>query len=184
MDMRILFVCTGNICRSPMGELLLPRFLPDPDIVADSAGTRGLPSHHIDPSSATLLNHADIDSNGFRSKRLTPQIANAADLVLCFEPHHIRDVCAIAPQVGRRTFLLTDFANICGYCAQQGLLHNEATRADKLAMAVDQASLIRPMLPQPMIIPDPYQRDFQAFIEAHNTICQALDIIAQATAGK
>lgn len=180
--MRILFVCTGNICRSPMGELLLPRFLPDPDIIADSAGTRGLPSHPIDPSSAALLHHADIDSSSFRSKRLTPQIANAADLILCFEPHHIQDVSTVAPQAGRRTFLLTDFANICGYCAQQGLLRAGTTRADKLALAIDQASLVRPMLPQPMTVPDPYRRDFQAFIEAHNTICRALDLIARATA--
>ena len=38
--MKVLFICTGNICRSPMGELLLPQFMPD--LESDSAGTRGL----------------------------------------------------------------------------------------------------------------------------------------------
>lgn len=180
--MRILFVCTGNICRSPMGELLLPRFLPDTDITADSAGTRGLPSHPIDPSSAKLLAHADIDSDAFRSKRLTPQIADVADLILCFEPHHITEVSTVAPRAGRYTFLITDFANICGCCAQRGLLANGTTRSEKLNLAINQASLVRPMLPSPMIIDDPYRRDLQAFIHAHNAICQALSIIAQATA--
>lgn len=47
--MKVLFICTGNICRSPMGELLLPQFMPD--LESDSAGTRGLGSHEIAPNS-------------------------------------------------------------------------------------------------------------------------------------
>ena len=179
--MRILFVCTGNICRSPMGELLLPRFLPDPGITSDSAGTRGLPQHPIDPNSAKLMSYANIDSSSFRSKRITPQIAADADLILCFEQHHIRDVATVLPQAARYTFLLTDFANLCGYCAQQGMLAG-TTRAQKLVAAINNASLVRPMLPDPMTIPDPYRKDLTAFVQAHNAICQSLDLIARATA--
>lgn len=179
--MRILFVCTGNICRSPMGELLFPRFFSAPAITADSAGTRGLPSHPIDPSSAALLSRDSIDSSDFHSKRLTPQIANDADLILCFEPHHIYEVTAIAPRTGLRTFLLTSFADICDYCAQQRLLQSGITTVDKLTIAINQASLLRPMLPQPASIPDPYQHDFQMFIATYDTICRSLARIAQAT---
>lgn len=178
--MRILFVCTGNICRSPMGELLLPRFIPDPDIVTDSAGTRGLPRHPIDSHSAALLAHANIDSSMFRSKRITPQIANDADLILCFEPHHITDVVTLAPRAGRYTFLLTDFANLCVYCAKQGYIQGP-TRQAKLESAIDNASLVRPMLPKPMTIADPYKQELSVFIQAHNAICQALTLIARAT---
>ena len=45
--MRIMFVCTGNICRSPMGELLMSHYLTGTTVQVSSAGTRGLPT--IDP---------------------------------------------------------------------------------------------------------------------------------------
>ena len=179
--MRILFVCTGNICRSPMGELLLPRFLPDPAITTDSAGTRGLPQHPIDPNSARVLAHAQIDTSASRSKRITPQIANDADLILGFEPHHVSEVVALAPRKTQRTFLLTDFANICAYCAQHGLLSGTA-RSQRLLSAAMQASLIRPMLPAPQAIADPYRKEYADFVLAHNQICAALASIAQAVA--
>ena len=64
--MQVMFVCTGNICRSPMGELLLSRYLADTSIEVSSAGTKGLPGHPIDPSSATLMSSVGIDSSAFR----------------------------------------------------------------------------------------------------------------------
>ena len=63
--MKVLFICTGNICRSPMGELLLPQFMPD--LESDSAGTRGLVSHEIAPNSKRLLDQHGIDSSSFRA---------------------------------------------------------------------------------------------------------------------
>lgn len=39
--MHIMFVCTGNICRSPMGELLLAKYLEDTSLTVSSAGTHG-----------------------------------------------------------------------------------------------------------------------------------------------
>ena len=179
--MRILFVCTGNICRSPMGELLLPRFLPDPAITADSAGTHGLAQHPIDPNSARILAHSQIDASAFRSKRITSQIANDADLILGFEPHHISEVVSLAPRKSQRAFLLTDFANICAYCAQHNLLSG-VTQPERLVSAAANASLIRPMLPTPPAIPDPYRKEYADFVRAHNEICSALARIAQAVA--
>lgn len=82
--MKVLFVCTGNICRSPMGELMFPLFFHHAGIETDSAGTQGLISNPIDPSSARLMELDGIDSSAFRSKRLTPQLAMDSDLILCF----------------------------------------------------------------------------------------------------
>ncbi|WP_289097712.1 hypothetical protein [uncultured Bifidobacterium sp.] len=52
--MHVLFVCTGNICRSPMGELMFPLFFRDDSIMTDSTGVQGLISSPIDPSNARL----------------------------------------------------------------------------------------------------------------------------------
>lgn len=179
--MKVLFVCTGNICRSPMGELLLPHYLTDPEISSDSAGTRGLMNHPIDPSSALLMTQAGIDSSKFRSKRITPQLANESDLILCFEAHQRQEIATIAPLAARKTFLLTDFANMCAYCAKEGYIEG-STRQEKLESVIDNASMIRPMLPTPLTIEDPHHQDFPVFQKAYTQIRQALTLIAQATA--
>ena len=96
--MKVLFVCTGNICRSPMGELMFPLFFHDDSIVTDSAGVQGLLNSPIDPASALLLAQDGIDSRAFRSKRLTPQLAMSNDLILCFTEHQRRKIVALAYQ--------------------------------------------------------------------------------------
>lgn len=120
--MHIMFVCTGNICRSPMGELLLTKYLTGTTVRVSSAGTRGLPMHQIDPSSARLMDSVGIESSGFRSRRLTRQMADDADLILCFEKSQRKDIVALVPAAVRYTFLLSDFANMCEYCARNGMI--------------------------------------------------------------
>ena len=150
--MKVLFICTGNICRSPMGELLLPQFMPD--LESDSAGTRGLVSHEIAPNS---------------------------DLILCFEHEQRKEIAVIAPTAARKTFLINDFANMCVYCKEQGYMGGN-TRQEKLESVIDNASMIRPMIPDTNNVEDPIGKDFAVYQAANNEICKALQTIASATA--
>ncbi|RSX55523.1 protein-tyrosine-phosphatase [Bifidobacterium dolichotidis] len=177
--MKVLFVCTGNICRSPMGELLFPHFFSDPNLIVDSAGTNGLDAHPIDPSSAQLLTTDGIDSSSFRSKRLTPQLARSADLIFCFSAHQRSEIIQRNPTVARRTVVLTDFANMCNYCATHNLITGDSLE-ERFDSVLANASLIRPMLPHAQDIADPYQREFEAFKTAHAQINEALATIAHA----
>ena len=162
--MKVLFICTGNICRSPMGELLLPQFMPD--LESDSAGTRGLVSHEIAPNS---------------KRRVTPQIAQGSDLILCFEHEQRKEIAVIAPTAARKTFLINDFANMCVYCKEQGYMEGN-TRQEKLESVIDNASMIRPMIPDTNNVEDPIGKDFAVYQAAYNEICKALQTIASATA--
>lgn len=177
--MNILFVCTGNICRSPMGELLWPRFITDPNIQARSAGTYGLDGHAIAEHSRELMERDGIDPSAFRSRRLTREIAANADLILCFEREQRGDIVTLAPNKVRRTFLLPDFANAAAYCAKERFITG-ATVADRLESVIDNASLARPMLPQVDDVPDPQGKDMQAFERAHASIVADLRTIADA----
>ncbi|EFA23925.1 low molecular weight phosphatase family protein [Bifidobacterium gallicum] len=177
--MKVLFVCTGNICRSPMGEYLFPLFFNDSGLVMDSAGVQGLPASPIDPSSERLLQADGIDASAFRSKRLVPQIARSADLILCFSTHQRNEIVRQNPTVGRRTFTLNDFANICSYCAQHHLVSGD-TLEQRLASVLEQAPMLRNTLPPASDIADPFRKDFAAFEQAHAEILQALGTIADA----
>lgn len=174
--MHIMFVCTGNICRSPMGELLLTRYLEGTTVRVSSAGTRGLPMHQIDPSSARLLSSVGIDSSGFRSRRLTREMAESADLILCFEAAQRKEIVTLAPAAVRYTFLLNDFANMCQYSAQHGLVKG-LTIQERLQSVIDASSYIRPMIAPPEDIADPHGREFAKFRQAANETNHALRVI-------
>ena len=177
--MKVLFVCTGNICRSPMGELMFPLFFHDTSIIADSAGTHGLINSPIDPSSATLMARDGIDASQFRSKRLTPQIALSNDLILCFTEHQRKKIVTLAPRVRTRTYLLNDFANLCKYFEQNNLLKSD-TIEDRMNEVMYNSSMVRHMVPTATDIEDPYRKDFQAFQTAHDQIGYAIADIASA----
>ena len=167
--MRVLFVCTGNVCRSPLGELLFRMYTAGTSIEVDSAGTHSLVGHEIDASSAALLASAGVDSSAFRSKQLTYEIAEACDLILCFEETQQHNIVTISPSAMRYTFTLTDFSNMCAYCAQQNMIAG-VTLPERLQSVIAQATTVRPMLPTAGTIADPFHKDFFAFRQAADTI--------------
>ncbi|MGO5363998.1 MULTISPECIES: arsenate reductase/protein-tyrosine-phosphatase family protein [unclassified Bifidobacterium] len=174
--MRVMFVCTGNICRSPMGELLLSRYLADTSIEVSSAGTKGLPGHPIDPSSATLMSSVGIDSSVFRSRRLTRDMANATDLILCFEASQRREIVTLAPAVVRRTFVITEFAALCAYCADHGMVKGR-TIQERLWSVEEAAPIVRPLLLPSPDIEDPHGRTFDVFCTVADETNRALRTI-------
>lgn len=174
--MRVMFVCTGNICRSPMGELLLSRYLADTSIEVSSAGTKGLPGHPIDPSSATLMSSVGIDSSAFRSRRLTRDMANATDLILCFEASQRREIVTLAPAVVRRTFVITEFAALCAYCADHGMVKGR-TIQERLWSVAEAAPIVRPLLPPSPDIEDPHGKTFDVFCTVADETNRALRTI-------
>jgi protein-tyrosine phosphatase len=91
---RILMVCTGNICRSPMAEVLLARRLRDRGIPAtvESAGIGALVGYPADPLACELMTARGLDLGSHRARQLTPEIIRAFDLILVMEERQQRAV--------------------------------------------------------------------------------------------
>lgn len=159
-----------------MGELLLKHGVGNAGIIVESAGTHGLNQAPIDPSAARLLERTGIDSSSFRSRRLTPQLAKKSDLILCFEAEQRRETVILSPICVQRTFVLTDFANMCEYCDHEGYVEG-SDFSERLQSVVGNASMLRPMLPETEDIEDPYQRDFDVFEHVYARIGAALKTI-------
>jgi protein-tyrosine phosphatase len=116
---RILLVCTGNICRSPLAERLLRARLPVVlgPAAADrfqlsSAGTCARDGVGMDPVAAQELRRLGGDPSGFRSRQLVAEHVEATDLVLTATLAHRSAVLSEAPQALRRTFTIRELSAI------------------------------------------------------------------------
>ena len=111
-----LFVCTGNICRSPMAELLFRAWAdPRAQLAASSAGTQALVGHGIDRGSASALGQLGIDPTAHRAQQFQPWMAADADLILTAERAHRDLVMTACPSAWRRTFTIKEFARLAPY---------------------------------------------------------------------
>lgn len=99
----ILIVCTGNICRSPMGERYLQKLLPNKKI--DSAGTGALVDQPADPSAEKISFAKGVSLDGHTGRQFTSTLARQYDLILVMEKSHIEQIGKIAPEARGKTML-------------------------------------------------------------------------------
>jgi protein-tyrosine phosphatase len=115
MSVRILTVCTGNICRSPYAHLALQHALeevrPGSFIVA-SVGTQAMIGNPVDPGSAGILDWRGIDSSGFAARQISERMLDDIDIVLPLEVAHRRVVLSYSPRHLKRAFTLKEFARL------------------------------------------------------------------------
>jgi protein-tyrosine-phosphatase len=110
--MRVVFVCTGNTCRSPLAEAIAREMAARrqiADVSFESAGTSawdGAPAS--DGALLVGLEH-NLDLNAHRARQLTRDIVDGADLLLAMGPHHLERIEALGG-VGK-AHLLTAYAS-------------------------------------------------------------------------
>ena len=117
---RVLFVCMGNICRSPTAEgvfrKLLEESVPEFDIEVDSAGTH---AYHIgeppDARSQAAALKRGVDISGLRGRQATFQDFHEFDYVIAMDSDNLRRLQAIRPKQARGQLrLLLEYAPEAG----------------------------------------------------------------------
>ena len=105
---RLLLVCTGNTCRSPMAAALARYYMPGVEVVsAGTATVEGLPAS-IGAMDAMEQMGLPIDDH--RSRPLNRYLLEEADLILTMTPQHKQDILAVMPEVAEKIFTLGEFA--------------------------------------------------------------------------
>ncbi|MCW1874105.1 protein tyrosine phosphatase [Erwinia sp. INIA-01] len=99
----ILVVCTGNICRSPIGERMLRRAFPDKKI--DSAGVGALVNHTADASAVKIAEKYGLSLEDHKGRQFTSSLGSQYSLVLVMDNSHLEQVSRIAPEVRGKTML-------------------------------------------------------------------------------
>ncbi|WP_261885800.1 low molecular weight protein-tyrosine-phosphatase [Vibrio pomeroyi] len=110
---RILVVCMGNICRSPLGEAALRALLPNKAIASAGIATEpsGLVEHGADPMMKMVSETQGFDLSGHRAQQLNQNLCDKHDLILVMEPAHIDLVATIAPNARHKTLLLGQWSD-------------------------------------------------------------------------
>jgi len=168
--LKVLFVCTANICRSPFMELTARRLTgKSAALRLSSAGTHGWDAKPMDATmSGTLA--AGIDTGGFRSRAVTRELLEDADLVLTAEAAHRSYILEDHPGLFRKVLTLGQAAEAIGRL-EPGL-----TPVDVVARLGSARGNADPALD----VPDPYRRGPEAAAAAAERITRLLEAVLPA----
>lgn len=162
--LHVLFVCTGNICRSPTAERLAVLYARDRqfrNFTVTSAGTRAEFARPIHKNSAEVLKDLGADASGFGSRQLSARIAQDADLILTMTRAHRDAVLELAPRQLSKTFTLVEASKLT---------------SEFEAQDISELAAMRPRLRGRTLadVPDPIGRSADYFREVGMVIYQLL----------
>lgn len=101
---QILFICTGNTCRSPMAEYLVNASAMA--VKAVSAGLYAFDGEAMSANSLAVLAESGIDGRPFRSQSVTWDLVNDSSLILTMTSSHRRELLKRYPQAEKKCFTL------------------------------------------------------------------------------
>jgi glycine hydroxymethyltransferase len=106
----VLFVCTGNVCRSPMAEGIFRHAVRGRgDYRVLSAGLGAADGQPPSPYAVQAVKELGIDISSLRSRTLTAELVRQADYIFGMTHSHLDTVAMLYPQAAEKTFLLREF---------------------------------------------------------------------------
>lgn len=173
----ILVVCTGNICRSPLGEAVLRSKLPS-EFTVSSAGTHAVVGAPAEPEAHDFLRREVGLEMQHTARQLTKKLAESNDLILTMTEQHRSWIARTAPRSVRRVFTAVEFARI----TEELPPHTAYTGVSELVSAATRLrARVRDTGPA-LDIDDPYRRSpeqyqasFDAVVTASRTISESIN---------
>ena len=185
---KVVFVCTGNICRSPMAEQMLiqkaaKEKLP---ISVSSAGVMAMTGDPMTPQSADAMTLRGFTPTKHISQDLTPKMLEEADLVLTATLEHRSELARMLPKASKYSFTIDEFARLTSFLMADPEFQEEfkkkakETREHYLKRAMQEAVLLRGMVPtnlDPKDVIDPYGESTKVYSQVAEHIEGSLEII-------
>jgi len=108
----LLFLCTGNTCRSPMAAAYLKKLVTEKKIrnaEVKTAGVMTVAGLLATPEAVQIMDAVGVDLRRHRSRKLTPELIKKADLILGMTPFHVQSALRMSPDARGKTYLLKEY---------------------------------------------------------------------------
>lgn len=183
----ILTVCTGNICRSPLAEVLLRDALTGLPCSVSSAGTMDLGARAMTPEAQRLATERGVApevADAHRARALTPAIVQSANLILVMAREHRRKVLDLAPHKFQAVFAVREFARlaeqvsdaeVASAAAQAGEQTDQRLRAGIRTVTLKRGSAGATARPQDDDVIDPYRQPWETYELAATQLVPAVE---------
>ena len=112
MKKNILFVCTGNSCRSVMAEGYFKHLVAEQagDFLVGSAGVGAMDGYPASPETLRVLREQGIDMSEHQSRKITSAMVRTADKIFVMEVMHKEAILQHWPEAGEKVHLLTEYS--------------------------------------------------------------------------
>ncbi len=111
---RVLLVCTGNICRTPMAEALLRQLIDrerlENVMSVESAGTWAMEGNPVSENTRRVCLEHGLEVSAHRARPIDHAMVKKADIILCLAEQHKLDLLTIYPHFRNKIFTLREFA--------------------------------------------------------------------------
>jgi protein-tyrosine-phosphatase len=143
MSARVLFICTGNVCRSPMAEGFLREMAREEnaDIEVGSAGIGAMDDMIPSRNSVIAMREEGIDISRQLSRQLTPEMVEEYTHIFGLGTSHVETIRSYFPEAQEKTFVLREFI------ADEGL---DLEVADPIGGDLDEYRLTRNLIKEAM----------------------------------
>lgn len=183
MTFTVLFVCTGNVARSPVAEQLYRAWLAPRtwQVHVTSAGTRALVGEPATDAATALVQRHGGDLRGHRARALTPALIDAADVVLTMTREHRAAVVRMKPAAVRRTHTVREAARAAASASLPPGRLEQRWRALVPALAAGRGRSRAATASDDDVV-DPFGRNEAFYQETADQLLPALRVLVEAVA--
>lgn len=189
--LRLLMVCTGNVCRSPLAELVLAYRLEGLGVHVSSAGTRPRPGMRMTTETASIAVENGVAPHRVMmhsARQLSVSDLQQVDLVLAMARDHRREVVELRPGAIRQTFTVRELSRLMSGMSDKQLLAtqvsgDEATKPSSrlgqmlVAVAGQRGTSLPPSEPDVDDVVDPYGRSERTYSRSAEQLLSALPAV-------